>query len=435
MSIGPITVRCASCDTRLLLSEALLGRLNGQAGRISCKRCAAKIRVDLRHVRPEFTGASVESGDARSAVAVTQLSSLPPPSPEQALLAGSAALAPPRLPMSTLDAFTVDGGRRSSVPPPLPSDAPEHRASMRPRAPSITPLPPRPGAPSLAPPPPSKSLFDELPGGPLSLPPPTLQVTEDGRLLNDADLGRAPRRSPRVAPWLLAAAATFAVAGGAAATLGVPRVLPQAAVVPQVSGVAIAATRSASGAAAPAPILAPIQTTLVQEEDLATVAAEPVGDSGASETVEPSSLERASARAASTESSESSGEATEGASGERGTSSGAETGAEASGSAESAVAGDEPPAEPPPFDKSAAGTALNEATAHATQCRSSSDPSGTALVVVTFAPSGRVTSATISGPPFAGTPVGGCIAGRFRGARVPAFTGEMVTVSKTVVLR
>jgi hypothetical protein len=35
------------------------------------------------------------------------------------------------------------------------------------------------------------------------------------------------------------------------------------------------------------------------------------------------------------------------------------------------------------------------------------------------------------GPPFAGTPVGGCVAGVFKRARVPAFSGDPVTVSKS----
>jgi hypothetical protein len=56
-------------------------------------------------------------------------------------------------------------------------------------------------------------------------------------------------------------------------------------------------------------------------------------------------------------------------------------------------------------------------------------------VTITFSPSGRVTSATIGGPPFAGTPTGGCIAATLRRARVPPFTGDMVTVKKTVEIR
>ncbi len=86
----------------------------------------------------------------------------------------------------------------------------------------------------------------------------------------------------------------------------------------------------------------------------------------------------------------------------------------------------------PPFDANAARAALNSAAGAASGCRQEGDPTGTATVVVTFAPSGRVTSANISGPPFAGTKTGGCIAAAMRGAKVPAFSGEYVTVSKTV---
>ena len=89
----------------------------------------------------------------------------------------------------------------------------------------------------------------------------------------------------------------------------------------------------------------------------------------------------------------------------------------------------------PPFDANAARASLASAASAAAGCRKEGDPAGTATVVVTFAPSGRVTTANISGPPFAGTPTGGCIAAAMRGAKVPAFSGERVTVSKTVVIQ
>ena len=89
----------------------------------------------------------------------------------------------------------------------------------------------------------------------------------------------------------------------------------------------------------------------------------------------------------------------------------------------------------PPFDKAAAVAALGAVVAQASGCRQEGDPSGTARVVVTFAPSGRVTSATLSGPPFAGTRTGGCIASTMRRARVPPFSGDHVTVAKSVVIR
>lgn len=96
----------------------------------------------------------------------------------------------------------------------------------------------------------------------------------------------------------------------------------------------------------------------------------------------------------------------------------------------------EPPAEPSgPFDRAAAAAALTTAAGTASTCRKDGDPSGTASVVITFAPSGRVTSANISGPPFAGTPTGGCIAAALRKAKVPPFEGDRVTVSKTIVVQ
>ncbi len=88
----------------------------------------------------------------------------------------------------------------------------------------------------------------------------------------------------------------------------------------------------------------------------------------------------------------------------------------------------------PEFNKEAAVAALGSAAASAGSCKTADGPGGIAKVAVRFAPSGRVTTAVVEGPPFAGTPEGSCIAGKFRGARVPPFSGEMVTVRKTVSL-
>jgi hypothetical protein len=100
------------------------------------------------------------------------------------------------------------------------------------------------------------------------------------------------------------------------------------------------------------------------------------------------------------------------------------------------VAPEAPKTEPEgPFNAEAARTALASSVAQASACRKPGDPSGVAVVTITFSPSGRVTSATIGGPPFAGTPTGGCIAATLRRARVPPFTGDMVTVKKTVEIQ
>ncbi len=84
------------------------------------------------------------------------------------------------------------------------------------------------------------------------------------------------------------------------------------------------------------------------------------------------------------------------------------------------------------FDRSAAAAALGGAMGQASGCKSAGDPSGVAKVSVTFAPSGRVTQALVTGPPFAGTATGGCIARAFRSASVPPFAGDPQTVTKTV---
>ena len=87
------------------------------------------------------------------------------------------------------------------------------------------------------------------------------------------------------------------------------------------------------------------------------------------------------------------------------------------------------------FNRGAASSALGAAAGRAAGCRAPTDPSGTARVSVTFAPSGRATKAQVNGPPFAGTPTGGCIAAAFRSASVPPFSGDPVTVSKSVTIR
>jgi hypothetical protein len=87
------------------------------------------------------------------------------------------------------------------------------------------------------------------------------------------------------------------------------------------------------------------------------------------------------------------------------------------------------------FDKSAAAAALGAAASASAGCRKEGDPSGLAVVKVTFTNSGKATRAVIEGPPFAGTATGGCIAAQMRAAKVPPFGGDRVTVSKRVVIQ
>lgn len=85
------------------------------------------------------------------------------------------------------------------------------------------------------------------------------------------------------------------------------------------------------------------------------------------------------------------------------------------------------------FNKSAARSALEDAADHAASCRNIDTPAGAARVAVTFAPSGKVTSAVIESGPFVGTASGGCVASKFRNLHIPPFTSDdPVTVHKTL---
>lgn len=88
----------------------------------------------------------------------------------------------------------------------------------------------------------------------------------------------------------------------------------------------------------------------------------------------------------------------------------------------------------PPFNTAAAKESLTAASGDAASCAQPGGPTGSGKVSITFAPSGRATSVSVGGA-FAGTEVGSCIARKFRGARVPAFAGEPVSVSKSVTIQ
>ena len=104
-------------------------------------------------------------------------------------------------------------------------------------------------------------------------------------------------------------------------------------------------------------------------------------------------------------------------------------------SVEEAVEAPAPAPALPAFDAAAAKRALGQSALSASSCRKGDDPRGTAEVIVTFAPSGRVTSANVNGAPYGGTATGGCIAETLRGASVPPFAGRHVTVRKLVTVR
>jgi hypothetical protein len=110
--------------------------------------------------------------------------------------------------------------------------------------------------------------------------------------------------------------------------------------------------------------------------------------------------------------------------------------AEESGGESAAQAAEEKTEEPskPPFDTSAAKAALEAASSSAASCRKEDGPTGKGKVQVTFSPGGRATSANVIEGPFGGTTVGGCVAKIFRGAKVPPFSGEAVTVAKSFTI-
>ena len=87
------------------------------------------------------------------------------------------------------------------------------------------------------------------------------------------------------------------------------------------------------------------------------------------------------------------------------------------------------------FDQSAANKALAASAFETAKCREKGGPAGKATLVVTFAPSGQVASATVSDPPFAGTSSGACIAAAMKKATVPAFSGLPGTVTKIISIQ
>jgi hypothetical protein len=97
-----------------------------------------------------------------------------------------------------------------------------------------------------------------------------------------------------------------------------------------------------------------------------------------------------------------------------------------------ALGADEP--EPRKFDKTAAKAAVGAAARAAKSCGDGRTKGG-ATVNVTYAPSGRATTAIVDGgSPLAGTTVGSCVASMMKGTSVPAFDGAAVTVRRFVLV-
>ncbi len=89
-----------------------------------------------------------------------------------------------------------------------------------------------------------------------------------------------------------------------------------------------------------------------------------------------------------------------------------------------------PPDQRAPLNRGAALAALGSAAAAAAACKRADGPSGSGSASVTFSPDGPVKSVSVS-PPFAGTSVGQCVVGAFRGVHVPPFSGSSITLPKS----
>lgn len=90
-----------------------------------------------------------------------------------------------------------------------------------------------------------------------------------------------------------------------------------------------------------------------------------------------------------------------------------------------------PAASGAPFDRGAAAAALRTVVEGVGSCRRPSGPSGDGHVTVTFRNDGAVDHVEVDRPPYQGTPVGACVASKFKLARVPAFGGAPITVGKS----
>jgi hypothetical protein len=96
------------------------------------------------------------------------------------------------------------------------------------------------------------------------------------------------------------------------------------------------------------------------------------------------------------------------------------------------------PTPPPPatgdVDRGAVLANLSAIAATVQSCKKPDGPTGTGHVKITYLPDGTVQSAVVDQPPFAGTAVGGCVAGKFRSSQIPAFRGSPLTVGKSFVI-
>jgi hypothetical protein len=88
----------------------------------------------------------------------------------------------------------------------------------------------------------------------------------------------------------------------------------------------------------------------------------------------------------------------------------------------------------PPFDMDSAKTTLKAAAGAVQGCAKAGGPTGKGKIVIIFKHSGAVDSATIADPPYAGTPVGTCVSGKFFSSHVPKFSGTSPELGKSFTI-
>jgi predicted Zn finger-like uncharacterized protein len=84
-----------------------------------------------------------------------------------------------------------------------------------------------------------------------------------------------------------------------------------------------------------------------------------------------------------------------------------------------------------PFNSGNAAAVLGPIAGSLGSCKRSDGPTGNGHAKITFQPSGTVSTVELDSGPFTGTAVGGCVAGKFRGAHLSPFAGGSVTVGKS----
>jgi hypothetical protein len=89
----------------------------------------------------------------------------------------------------------------------------------------------------------------------------------------------------------------------------------------------------------------------------------------------------------------------------------------------------------PRFDPAAAKKAVTQVLSGVARCKEPGGPRGVVSASIAFDPSGKVSTVTISDPPFAGTSTASCLSSVLKQASMPPFKGLPGTVSQPISVR